>query len=670
MQAQQLDWVTTPSAKASDALSAKADRGMFANVNEANYSMSNSGTIEHLPDGTQCWTLGIRADYATNIFAYISNIELSATDQLSVQSPDGSYYMLYEASDIGADHSLLTLPIKGDSMIVQVQSSQIDRVKFNIESVAVGFRDMPEHCKNSALKIGYAASGSCEMSVTCATDVDVIKQAVCRIVMYGTNGSYWGTGTMLNNTSGDGTPYLLTAAHVLDGELKKCAVQFNYESPLCQDIEPQAASTEQLQSTKILVRNDKRDVLLLLLDSKPSEQAMVYYAGWNATAALPDGALCCIHHPQADVRMYSETNTATSSVTYNSDTTNDGEQFDEKNHWKTNGWTIGVTEAGSSGSALFDADGLVVGALTGGLSQCRRQTLSDYYWMLEKNWEELAPYLDPLNTKQTKLNGAFVGNSQMYNTSYAATAEKDMQSEALSNSRGYVAGHNALRVSSISQYFNLSTEDVIIDGLYLSASKVMTQNKGKFSIALWEAQNDGSIGSLLTSDEFDNSQLAAGKQSYLPFSSKIETKGKFYVGVQLNYANAATDTLAFYYQEGSGALFSNGQWQTAKNIYSLASDVQLLIGVKYLGEKHGEVTDTNVVSSQIVLKKISQNNWKIEADDIVKVMVYDIFGRRILEHIDVGQNQCYVNLSNMARGAYVVRIITTKKEKKYKILNQ
>ena len=50
------------------------------------------------------------------------------------------------------------------------------------------------------------------------------------------NGSAYGSGVFVNNTSNDGTPYIITAAHVLTSAgkvLKSCSVYLNYYTPLC-----------------------------------------------------------------------------------------------------------------------------------------------------------------------------------------------------------------------------------------------------------------------------------------------------------------------------------------------------------------------------------------------------------------------------------------------------
>lgn len=69
------------------------------------------------------------------------------------------------------------------------------------------------------------------------------------------------------------------------------------------------------------------------------------------------------------------------------------------------GWDIGVTEGGSSGSPLFDQNGLIVGQLAGGSAACAGTNDNggfDVYGRFDKSWDfgssptnSLKPWLDP-----------------------------------------------------------------------------------------------------------------------------------------------------------------------------------------------------------------------------------------------------------------------------------
>jgi len=72
--------------------------------------------------------------------------------------------------------------------------------------------------------------------------------------------------------------------------------------------------------------------------------------------------------------------------------------------WKIENWEMGVTESGSSGAALFDQNGRIVGQLAGGASQCDN-AMADYFGRFDVSWDygdsaetRLSDWLDPYNT--------------------------------------------------------------------------------------------------------------------------------------------------------------------------------------------------------------------------------------------------------------------------------
>jgi len=97
-------------------------------------------------------------------------------------------------------------------------------------------------------------------------------------------------------------------------------------------------------------------------------------------------------------------------------------------HWKVS-WSAtenghGVTEGGSSGSALFNSNGLLMGTLTGGQSSCDSSNLNqpDYFGKFSAHWDlngqadtlRLQPFLDPDHIGMTTLEGMTLGLDQTF----------------------------------------------------------------------------------------------------------------------------------------------------------------------------------------------------------------------------------------------------------------
>ena len=112
-----------------------------------------------------------------------------------------------------------------------------------------------------------------------------------------------------------------------------------------------------------------------------------------------------IHHPMGDLKKVA---IESDDITTHSFMTT---LFKERSHWRVYRWDLGISEGGSSGSPLFDSDNRIVGALSGGQSECST-TGPDSFYELLKPWSQpkedglyLAQWLDPLNSDAVVLDG-------------------------------------------------------------------------------------------------------------------------------------------------------------------------------------------------------------------------------------------------------------------------
>ncbi|MGB1618238.1 MAG: hypothetical protein ACPHBM_01330, partial [Flavobacteriales bacterium] len=158
------------------------------------------------------------------------------------------------------------------------------------------------------------------------------------------------------------------------------------------------------------------DFLLVEVEDAIPTSWPVYFAGWDASGS-GSGEGVGIHHPSGDVKKISTYTQNTSSISLG----------DFGSHWRVY-WveTVtehGVTEGGSSGSHLFNEEGLSIGTLSAGLSACTNggagagtgPNQPDYYGKMSFHWddnpnpadEKLELWLDPENTGQTVLHGAY-----------------------------------------------------------------------------------------------------------------------------------------------------------------------------------------------------------------------------------------------------------------------
>jgi lysyl endopeptidase len=185
-----------------------------------------------------------------------------------------------------------------------------------------------------------------------------------------------------------------------------------YESDTCGGNHGQVRTTS---GARIISRNAPSDFALLLLDRLPPAEWNIPFAGWDRTGqGITGTAVMAIHHPLGDQKKISRSNTETAFSTY-SDLPNWASEY---THIRTV-WAQGVTEPGSSGSPIFNANQRIIGQLHGGFSSCEPDgiTAPDWYGALNASWtggrvtqNSLSFWLDPLRTNIATLDALLPQN--------------------------------------------------------------------------------------------------------------------------------------------------------------------------------------------------------------------------------------------------------------------
>jgi len=237
-------------------------------------------------------------------------------------------------------------------------------------------------------EIGQAAS--CERDIACVATPAITAQAKAVAKMYFSIGgdSFLCTGTLVNDTASSNTPYFLTASHCIDSQEAASTLQtyWFFDAVACgnRTVPPYATMPG---GATLLARSDDYDWALLRLDHPPPGGTTL--SAWNSTPITAGVQLSVMHHPEGDLKKFSQAVAAgTALTTIASGTYNVAEPY-----------TLGATEAGSSGSALLTASASGVfelrGTLFAGSSSCRTPQSADYYSRLDLAMPLLAQYLDP-----------------------------------------------------------------------------------------------------------------------------------------------------------------------------------------------------------------------------------------------------------------------------------
>ncbi len=390
----------------------------FAVMRETSFAPGRDGTWETLEDGSRLWRLRISSPGASSLHLAFTTYELPSSARLWVHDPDGdTVHGPYTAADRSHAGRLFTPVVLGDEIVVEleVRSDEAHLVRLEVGEVNHGYRLFGARAKQT----GSGAQGSCNIDVICP-EGDPWRDQIAAVGYYQyPNPPYvfMCSGTMVNNTAEDGTPYFLTAAHcgVNTSTDDGVVVYWNYQSPTCGQhgggslADTTSGATLLADWCSNLLEdgcNDQgTDFALLQLDSEPSPAYGVYYAGWDATGRAP-GAVA-IHHPSGGEK----------SISFQDDPMITSPWL--STHWMVDQWEEGTTEPGSSGAGIFDAaSGLLFGMLSGGTAACDEPTGYDVFGKLSRSWEgngtadsRLKDWLDPLKLGKLEMRGAYPGVS-------------------------------------------------------------------------------------------------------------------------------------------------------------------------------------------------------------------------------------------------------------------
>ena len=385
---------------------------------DVNFNTTNSGTWKILSNGDRIWRLEIECIDAISINLLYDKFWL----------PNGAKFHLYSKNKsqvIGGfssennrgtkqNPSKFTTGLLFSELIIlelfeplAVKNQSI----VSVDKVVHGYReiDLKNMITNEA---GHGDSGPCQVNVNCSEGQNWQneKKGVAMILV---NGTRWCSGSLINNTSNNQTPYFLTADHCIgnldasgDTDASYYSFWWNYESSTCSQNSSDFVA-ESTSGATLIANNSTTDFALFELTESPVDSNVdVFFNGWDRTTNPTQGGVG-IHHPSGDFKKI-----ATHSIT-----PSQGQVWGSNTHWRvnwsqtTNGYS--VTEGGSSGSPLFTNDKRIIGQLHGGSSINCTDPANDpgEYGRFHVSWDGSSPqrrlkdWLDPLNTNQNYIDG-------------------------------------------------------------------------------------------------------------------------------------------------------------------------------------------------------------------------------------------------------------------------
>ena len=310
----------------------------------------DNGTWTSFKDGSRLWRLKITSPGAEALIVNYSSFKLSYGASLFLYSEDKSFVIGAFTYKNNRKNNFTTQMTPGETVILEYcqPAGVFVEPEINIESIAYIYKD--SGFKNQ--EKGFGSSESCEINVNCSPEGDNAqdqKRGVVRIYVVGPSGGGWCSGSLINTTNGDCTPYVLTADHcghdATTSNLTQWVFYFNYESPDCNNPGSEGTLANQTVTGCTLIANggntgdEGSDFFLIETTDPVPDTYNAFWNGWDReNTGSPSGY--SIHHPAGDIKKISHYSTTLTTDGWN------GSGL--PSHWKvtwsttTNGW--GVTE--------------------------------------------------------------------------------------------------------------------------------------------------------------------------------------------------------------------------------------------------------------------------------------------------------------------------------------
>lgn len=295
--------------------------------------------------------------------------------------------------------------VEGEEVVVLIHvpdGVDPDEVRFSIPRISHIFRDPLTGESGGMLQsLGttQAAAAWCNNDATCYPGRSAESSAVAHM-QYTANGtSFICTGTLLNDKDPTGfIPYFLTANHCISTQTVASTLQTHWylQSAACDSDVRDARYAILYGGAQLLYANAATDVAFMRLNEPPPGNP--FYLGWSTVDPVLSDDVTGIHHPQGDWKKISFGDFggflncwSTSGTLFDCEPASSG-----SGDYLRVDWYSGTTEEGSSGSALLDTSGRVIGTLRGGDHSCSNPLGYSEYGRFSVAYEDgLKDWLDP-----------------------------------------------------------------------------------------------------------------------------------------------------------------------------------------------------------------------------------------------------------------------------------
>jgi len=380
-----------------------------------NLSIEDAGTWTTLPDGGKIWRIKLASEGALALGVYYDDFWLPSGGELYLYNEGRDHVIgAFTEENNNPECIFANQLVEGEVVTLEYYQPADQEILPNLSISEISYNYRGVHIEQS----NRGGSAWCMINIICSPEGDDWqdeKKGVVKQYMKIGWGYYLCSGTLINNTSLDKTPYVLTAWHCGEdatvADMNQWVFYFNYESSTCSGNWGPSGNSQTGCAKRAEGSFDLgSDFLLLELNQMVLPSYSPYFNGWDRRNTPADSGVG-IHHPQGDIKKISTFDGQATSSQWN----NNGVLSHWRVWWAETAHGTSITEGGSSGSPLFNQDGRVVGDLSGGPPDDCQNPLYSLYGKVSFSWDQvgtvasqqLKPWLDPENSGVETWDGMY-----------------------------------------------------------------------------------------------------------------------------------------------------------------------------------------------------------------------------------------------------------------------
>lgn len=625
----------------------------FAHSFDVDLTTENSGTW-YDAGAYKIWQLEIESEGALGLGLIFSKYRLPEDARLFIFNEEKSVvYGAYTSRNNKLFNKLAIYPFPSDDIVVQFEVPVNSMNDFELELGRVN-HDFLGVSNLKTNRWDQRESGSCNVNVDCETSINSadIKRSVMRIIA----DDELGTGTLINNTSEDGTPLVISAFHVFDKNenAEITLFDFNYESPFCVDVD--GFDCQSISGATALASSASIDFMLVELSETPPAVFRPYYAGWNATGEVPSKAFT-IHHPNGDVKKITYDEGVCDSMTFS-------DSFVTMSHWRIENWESGTTEGGSSGAGLFCGSGQqLFGTLTGGKASCTNLAY-DAFARFDKMWDtnesiyaSLYTWLDPENVGSKEMVGFDLYGDEDFKCGMYTNFQIDDDIALIDTVIGFDS------FSEIAEKFS-SFQSAVLGGVAVGIKDIQLNSIVPQLLVTIYTGEDYPV-KIEQQYQYDLSGITSNAMNYFEFGSDVKVDGTFFIGVKVLYSEDAISVfqsdLRNVAKYNTLMIYDGADWNSVSEYNSEEKGASCLM----------QINACNVTLKSDAVDSVSKNElvkaYPNPIDDYLivefsdfnetyEITISDMVGKIMFSNCYENHNYAEIDVSSFRPGIYVLNV--------------